>query len=367
MRVIWAGQRYDEHRLVTGGQRYDFEVLRYLRKANVPLLFLKNGDSSEGLISRSRMLCNLRNIHRFVTMAKTEDTILLEDYSGHVELFLLNPLVHMMGKVKLVSMLHNFYFTFRKSRLKDALDKLVSGPFLGTLDLVITPTQTVASEVTHLMNVPSSKIRVSYNAIRPEIVDNAGMHQDCKKVDSPASLLFVGYLTPRKGLEYLIESIAMLSNLDCRLSVVGDLNAYPPYTKLILDRVDALGVKDKVSFASFVSTNDLVELYRTADVFVLPSLDEGFGVVLAEAMCFGLPIVATNVGAIPELVEDGVNGILVPPKDSHALAKAIAIMVQTPGLRRELGQESYRKSFIWCKRTWDDVGRECYEALLELV
>jgi glycosyltransferase involved in cell wall biosynthesis len=121
------------------------------------------------------------------------------------------------------------------------------------------------------------------------------------------------------------------------------------------------GLEEKVIFHGVVGLKDLEKFYSEADIFVLPSLYEPFGIVFAEAMSFGLPIIATRVGGIPELVEDGENGFLVPPKDVNSLADAIDKLVSDAELREKFGRRSYEKSMKL--NTWE----ECDERIFKLL
>ena len=93
-------------------------------------------------------------------------------------------------------------------------------------------------------------------------------------------------------------------------------------------------------FAGSVSRNELPGRYRDADIFTLASREEAFGNVFAEAMASGLPIVGSSVGGIPELVEHGKNGFLVPPREPRALAAAIRLLADNPDLRAEIGRRT---------------------------
>jgi len=135
---------------------------------------------------------------------------------------------------------------------------------------------------------------------------------------SGREIVLVARLLPIKGVSYLIRAMAHVE--DRSLVIIGD---GPERRKLeLLSR--HLGLSDRIFFAGWISDRvELLDHLKQATVFVLPSLSEGLPRVLVEAMACGLPVVATNVGGIPEAVVDGVNGILVPPRDEIALAKAI--------------------------------------------
>ena len=144
-------------------------------------------------------------------------------------------------------------------------------------------------------------------------------------------LLYVGFSTPRKGLEVLGRALDELGP-DCRLLIVGkwETGYRDKFHRSLSPRS-----QEKVIELGYLPDEVMPSYYSLADVFVLPSLLEGFGLPLAEAMACGTPIVATKVGAIPEVV--GEAGLLVPAMDVQALAGAIRQLLADEGLRRKLG------------------------------
>lgn len=134
-------------------------------------------------------------------------------------------------------------------------------------------------------------------------------------------LLTVSRLIPCKGIELCIEAVSHLGDLPVRLRIVG--NGAPDYELSLQELAKILGVSEQVDFIGAVPPNEIAEEYRTADIFILASYVEAFGIVLVEAMAAGVPIVATNVGGIPAVVEDGVSAKLVPAGDAQSLATAI--------------------------------------------
>ncbi len=165
-------------------------------------------------------------------------------------------------------------------------------------------------------------------------------------------ILFVGEHERRKGLEFLLEALAILrrSGKDLNLVTVGHGSALAKLRGLAL----RLGVSDAVEFRGYVTDHDdtqLPPIYSETDIFVLPSLREGFGFVLLEAMASGIPIVASDVSAIPEVI--GNSGILVPPRDAKALANALGALIDDPTMRAELGEAGRRRAEAHF--TWDRV------------
>jgi glycosyltransferase involved in cell wall biosynthesis len=158
----------------------------------------------------------------------------------------------------------------------------------------------------------------------------------------PVTLLYVGAILPRKGLEYLVEALATLDQRGYRLRL--DLVGPPewPYQTRLSDLVHARELTDSVRFAGYITDlNVLLDYYRASDIFVLPTLGEGFPRVLYEAASQGLPIVTTSIESIAGTLRDGEQALLVPPKDAVALADAIQRVIDNRPLRQSLIRSGY--------------------------
>jgi glycosyltransferase involved in cell wall biosynthesis len=145
---------------------------------------------------------------------------------------------------------------------------------------------------------------------------------------------FAGRLVPVKGLVSLLRAIVPLRIMFplLRLEVAGDGPDRPALER----EAELLGLEDTVEFLGW--REDLTRLFDRWDVFAQPSLEEAFPVATLEAMAAGLPVVATNVGGLPELVEDAETGLLVPPEDPAALADALRKLISEPALRQVMGR-----------------------------
>jgi glycosyltransferase involved in cell wall biosynthesis len=156
-----------------------------------------------------------------------------------------------------------------------------------------------------------------------------------------AEILFVGRLLHGKGLPLLFEAIARLRRrgLDVRVTIAGD----GPARDECATAARRVGLDAAVRFLGAVGQDEIRELYERADVFCLPSLAEGIPVVVMEAMALELPVVTTRIMGIPELVEDGEEGLLVPPGRADPLAEALERLVRSPAERRRLGAAARRK------------------------
>ncbi|MGP8078443.1 MAG: glycosyltransferase family 4 protein [Thermoplasmata archaeon] len=171
-------------------------------------------------------------------------------------------------------------------------------------------------------------------------------------IDGPF-VLFVGRLASNKGLVELIEAFGTLARRDpaAHLLLVGEDGGMAGRIDERVRRLDLSGRVHRVGYVRDDAT--LATLYREARMLALPSEYEAFGLVLLEAMAQGTPVVASRVGGIPEVVEDGVTGLLVPPRSSGALSEAIARLWDDPALGARLG--SAGRTTIVSRHTWDRV------------
>jgi phosphatidylinositol alpha-mannosyltransferase len=169
--------------------------------------------------------------------------------------------------------------------------------------------------------------------------------------DGKLNILFVGRMEKRKGLSYLLEAFGRIKQEvpDSRLIVVG------PGTRLRRRYEKKVAKKrlQDVVFVGFASYQDLPRYYQTADVFCAPATgSESFGIVLLEAMALGKPIVASDIEGYAGVVSDGVDGVLVPPKDSPSLAQALINLLKDEPRRREMGAKGRAKAL---KYGWESI------------
>jgi glycosyltransferase involved in cell wall biosynthesis len=149
------------------------------------------------------------------------------------------------------------------------------------------------------------------------------------------NLLCVATLTPRKGHAVLFDALAELRERKWHLTCAGSLTRDPETTAALQLKLDHLSLKTRVSLLGDLDAAALERYYARADIFVLPSYLEGYGMALAEAAARGIPVVSTTAGAIPETVP-AESSVLVPPGDSRALAKALARLLDEPATRAAL-------------------------------
>lgn len=158
---------------------------------------------------------------------------------------------------------------------------------------------------------------------------------------SPFQILCVGRLVPAKGQHILVDAVAALvrTGHDVRLRLVGG----GPDRESLESQVRRLGLGDRVLFDGVVNQDRIRAIYAEADCFALASFAEGIPVVLMEAMAMEIPCVTTFITGHPELIRDGVDGVLIAPSDESALAAAIAGLIADPERRRRLGEAGRRR------------------------
>lgn len=165
------------------------------------------------------------------------------------------------------------------------------------------------------------------------------------------NLLAVGSIVPRKGYGVLVEALAGLTRRNWRLKIAGTARGLDTVNAL-RDQIALSDLNDHIQLMGAVPDRDLDQLFAEADLFVMSSLFEGYGMVLAEALQRGLPIVTTTGGAASETVPDGA-GLKVPPGDALALRKALDEALSDPSLRARLSEAAHRAGEKL--PTWEDT------------
>lgn len=172
-------------------------------------------------------------------------------------------------------------------------------------------------------------------------------------------ILFVGRIIPVKGLENLIKSMKLVidKRCDAHLHVVGPTDD-SRYLNYLQELTKKMGVTEQVDFTGGLSGNALLNEYAESSIFVLPSRDESNPIVVLEAMASGKPVIATNVGGIPYMVEDGKNGILVNYGDSNGLAEKILMLMNDKKLRDFVAENGKKTAMMY---SWEKISDKTYE------
>jgi phosphatidyl-myo-inositol dimannoside synthase len=195
---------------------------------------------------------------------------------------------------------------------------------------------------------PESCIRIIFNGTDLRRFSPSSNGSGVDPRFGPQMIFACRQLFPRKGIRFLVEAVAQLKPRypELKLVLAGDGFERPALVQL----AEELGIIDDVTFLGWVPNVALPDYYRAAAVSVIPSLEEGFGIPAAEAMGCQVPVVASDAGGLPEVVEHGVTGLVVPRGDSPALAEAIGSLLADPERRRQMGlagRERALRLFDW--------------------
>jgi glycosyltransferase involved in cell wall biosynthesis len=237
---------------------------------------------------------------------------------------------------------------------------LTGDSWAGLLPRLFDAFLTVSAYSARELNAPPERTRVIYGGADPvRYAPDAAV--------SRSGVLFVGRMTPHKGIDRLIQALPPGARLDLVGSTGHDPRLPERDYPLLLRR---LAVGRDVRFLGSVSDADLPALYRSAAVLVLPSVEhtiygrhirvsELLGLAVLEAMASGTPVVASRVGGVAEIVEDGVTGFLVGPGDTAGLRDRLAQLLGDPALAIRLGQAA--RQAVLDRFTWQKVAERCLE------
>jgi glycosyltransferase involved in cell wall biosynthesis len=293
---------------VSGGYLYDRKLVAHLRAC---------GDSVDVISlpwrSYAEHLGDNRDADQLAERVGGAD-VLLQDELNHPSLIALNR--RLRGRLPIVSIVHHLRVSERHAAELTRAHALVERAYLRTCDAFVFNSQTTRAAVAALLG-----------ASRPHIVAYPAGDRFNDALFTPRALgappvaLFVGNVIERKGLHTVIDALADAP--EWRLRIVGRESVEPGYVARVRTKIDALGLAHRVTWLGALDDTALAREYAQADALAVPSQYEGFGIVYLEAMGFGVPVIASRGGAAGEIVEDGVNGVLVDPDDARAVADGL--------------------------------------------
>lgn len=313
--------------LVSGGYLYDRMLVANLRKqgAQIEILALPAktygshlADNFKGALSRAL------DAHAF--------DLLLQDELSHPSLFYLNRRLRSILKGPIVAIVHHLRSSEPRPAWQNSLYRRVEKSYLESVDGFVFNSETTRSAVRGVLG------RTLSSVVAPPGGDHLvpGLPAEmiarrCRR-EGPLNLLFVGNVIPRKGLHTLLAALDRLPHERWQLTVAGSLSADKRYAGRIKRLIARGGFGKRVTLLDAVPTGRLTALMESHHCLALPSFYEGFGIVYLEAMGFGVPLIASTAGAVPEVINDGTEGFLVHPGDVAGLAEAIGRLIRDRSL-----------------------------------
>lgn len=221
---------------------------------------------------------------------------------------------------------------------------------------IITVSEALKEDLVNKYRLTPGQIIPIYNGIETarflEQRDKTGIRAELGVGQAKTVIGTVARMAPQKGLSYLLEAVALIKKRDFRTAgeiacvIAGD----GPLRAELTQQAQELGIEDIVRFPGFV--HDVPGLLACLDIFVIPSIAEGLSITTIEAMAAGLPVAASRVGGLPELVAEGVTGCLVEPRNPSALAQTILQMIDGPEETRRMGEQGRT---VACRRFSTDA------------
>lgn len=249
---------------------------------------------------------------------------------------------------------------------KRLLTRALSPEIARRARLIITPSHSAGNDLARLFSIPQGKIRVVAHApdeqFRPRRdLESRGRIEKRYRIERPY-LLYVGTLEPRKNLTRAATAFSRIASRfpEHRFYLAGDLGWRPEH---LLRALEGLPHRDRIVRLGYVAEEDLPALYSNAELFVYPSLYEGFGFPVVEAMSCGLPVLTSNTSSLVEVAEGA--ALLVDPHDTESMAEAMEGALSDRGLRESLRRAGIARalSFSWERSTFETVA--VYEEALE--
>ena len=328
----------------TGGEKYNYLFINLIKELNLDLEIHTDKDIPNHY-KRNYFFYNYWYIQR---LDNYKNSLIITDSYMHPRLFIfLKILRKKYPKTKIYSTHHHFNFLSEVNFFRKLIDMFVEKSFLKTCDKVILPSPYIRDTFVKLL--PHScfeYIELGFNLPKEKKI------RKTKKIHT-VNLILVGTIYKRKGITLLIKALKYIRTMDFILNIIGSYDKNHKYYQKIIRLVKRYKLEDKVKFWGRLSDEELMGKYQSSDIFVFPSLYEGFGIVLVEAMSFGLPIIAFNNSAMTYIVKNGYNGILVPNKNTKKLSKAIQKLLQDDIMRAKLSSNSYEYSLHF--RTYEDM------------
>jgi glycosyltransferase involved in cell wall biosynthesis len=328
---------------LSGGYIFNWRMARRLQDEGAEVDVIHFSTVPEGLPGRT--LRESVHVSGRIARFRPDVVVVSKSYSCAGPFRLLQPFLG----VPVVYLMHHLEWMDSRNRIRSRLYKEYVGWLLGMADAVWVNSLSTRRGVLETGVDPDRIV-----CIPPGFEKGDDPLPDRSARRGPLRLLCVGSIAPRKAQDVLLKACALLPAGSFSLELAGNTDNGEGYTRVVTDLVAGLGLEESITFLDGLSREDLTAAFDRADVLVHPARWEAFGMAVIEGMWRGLPVVASDVAALPELVRHGVNGLLVPPDNPGDLAEALARLASDPDTRLRMGRES--RAIALNSNDWDDTG-----------
>jgi glycosyltransferase involved in cell wall biosynthesis len=321
---------------LSGGYLYDRKLVEYLRG---------QGNTVE-IISLPWRNYAAHLTDNFHFRLPPDLDLLIQDELNHPSLLSANALPH---PYPIISLVHHLRCSEQRPVLRNWFYRLIEKRYLESVDGFIFNSQATRDVVNGLIENGKPNIvaypptdRFWHPMVEDEVIVRA-------KGWGPLRILFLGNLIQRKGLHTLLEAISYQPSA-FSLDVVGGLNVELEYARAMQKKSQVSDLKSTVHFYGSLDDGPLIEKLKSAQVLVVPSSYEGYGIVYLEGMAFGLPAIGTTAGGASEIISDGETGFLIPPDDAKTLVKRLSMLANDRELLARMSVNAlarYRQQPMW--------------------
>ena len=327
MNIVWCLPTFDHPK--TGGEKAIKRLAELLESKGVTLVKgYKEYMNKSGILRK--IIINLRNFKILVNQDR--NALIIQNLFNPSEFFLSNLVLFFLFRRKIVLFIHEVYEVDHLPVVQKCYYSLINYLAFKTASLIVVNSIYTGNWVCSFGDL-KRKTFLMYPIVKRIVADSA---KPKKITGDTLKVLCVGNIRRNKGQLYLLHALkGMPENVK---STFAGLVKEKDYMEMLNKFIEETGISDKVHFAGFLNEFELAEEYQEADIFVLPTLKEGFGLSIWEAMSYGLPVVAIKIGGVVEQVTDGVEGFLVPPGEPKALGEKLNKLIVDPVLRIRMGE-----------------------------
>lgn len=340
---------------ISGGYLYDRELVGYLRS---------RGDIVEVISLPARSYLG-HLAHDLLYRLPEGFDVIIEDELAHPSLIRANRInrsASTKGDPPVVSVVHNLHSSEHRPAWQNSIYRWIEARYLESVDGFVFNSEATRDSVTKLVGEGRPSVLAPPGGDRLGSIAKAELRRRTSRT-GPLRLLFLANVTPLKGLHVLLEALENLPSGSCALDVVGSLDVDRTYSGRMQSKARALSIP--VAFHGVLDGEALGLQLEQADVLVNPSFYEGFGIAFVEGMAFGLPAIGTTAGAMPRLIEDRVNGYLIPPGDATKLSQILQDLACDRKLLGRLSINARRRFEDFS--TWEESAAAIRSFLVDLL
>lgn len=340
---------------ITGGYIYDKKLIDYLRSKDVFVkIFSQQQTNIFGLIKHNFSSTIAKEIIEFAP------NILLQDEMNFISLFLLNRKLKKMGNFSIISIVHllssnqniNCIFRYFIKKIESMYLKSVDGFIFNSFSTKASVINIVGKYQNSVLAYPG-KDRFKFDITKSQVSN--------KCASKEFMIIFIGNLLYGKGLHVLLQALAKIDTALWRLSIIGGLHFDLKYTDKILKMITYLNLDKNVKVLGSLDIENVKSELLSHHVLAVPSYYESFGIVYAEAMGAGLPVIACKSGGAQEIVADKINGFLVAPGDIVMVRDSISKLIENRKLLKKMSLSSL--AAYENMSSWDETMEKVYSFL----